>query len=156
MPPQGGLYLLTGEQIRAGRALLHWEQATLAERSGVSTDTIKRLEKIDGPLRAQYETVVAIQRALEFAGIQLLDNGGIRRVASRNVLIAQRIAKEIEGFVMKSFDAALMADPELFDHGDDRVINVLANMFKGRLGLKAIVSRILPSETPAHGDKSAD
>ena len=37
-------------QIKAARALLAWSQEELAEKSGVSTPTVKRLESSDGPL----------------------------------------------------------------------------------------------------------
>ena len=42
--------LLTGEQIRAGRAILRIEQSALAKASGVSLETIKRLERMRGPV----------------------------------------------------------------------------------------------------------
>jgi DNA-binding XRE family transcriptional regulator len=61
--------LTTKAQLRAGRALLGWPQATLAERAGVSLPTIKRLEPGDGLLSANHQTVVALQRALENAGV---------------------------------------------------------------------------------------
>ena len=46
--------------------------------AGVSVETIKRLEKLDGPLlSANGKTIAAIQRALETAGILFIDaNGG--------------------------------------------------------------------------------
>ena len=44
--------LSTGEQIRAARAILRMEQTTLAAKAGVSVETVKRLEKFDGPLEA--------------------------------------------------------------------------------------------------------
>lgn len=64
--------MLTAEQIRAARAMLRWEQSTLAEASGVSVETIKRLEKMDGPLlETRVKTLSAIQQALEAAGVEL-------------------------------------------------------------------------------------
>ena len=72
-----GRGLLTSEQIRAGRALLRWEQRHLAEASGVSLPTIKRLEAQPGPLGGQLRTVEALQRALEAAGVEFIpENGG--------------------------------------------------------------------------------
>jgi hypothetical protein len=41
----------------------------LSERSGVSLPTIKRLEPGDGTLSANHNTVVALERALEAAGV---------------------------------------------------------------------------------------
>jgi transcriptional regulator with XRE-family HTH domain len=66
-----------GEQLRAGRALLKWKQADLANISGVSLPTIKRLEAKNGPLNGHTTTFSALQLALENAGIQFIpENGG--------------------------------------------------------------------------------
>ncbi|MBO9168421.1 helix-turn-helix domain-containing protein [Rhizobium sp. L245/93] len=70
--------MLTAEQIRAARALVRMEQKDLAERSGVSLPSIKRLEQMDGPLTAtRVSTVEAIKSALEAVGIEFIpENGG--------------------------------------------------------------------------------
>jgi transcriptional regulator with XRE-family HTH domain len=68
---------VTSEQIRAARALLRWEQAQLAEASGVSLSSIKRLEGQPGPLSANRPTIDSLRRALESAGIEFIpENGG--------------------------------------------------------------------------------
>ena len=67
----------TSEQIRAARALLRWEQSQLAEASGVSLSSIKRLEGQPGPLNANKPTIESLRRALETAGIEFIpENGG--------------------------------------------------------------------------------
>jgi len=70
--------MLTSEQIRAARALLRMEQKDLAEKSGVSLPSIKRLEGMDGDLTAtRVSTVDAIKKALEAAGVLFIpENGG--------------------------------------------------------------------------------
>ncbi|RVC63790.1 transcriptional regulator [Mesorhizobium sp.] len=69
--------MLTSEQLRAARALLQWDQKRLALASKVSTATIKRLEPLSGPLRANQVTVEALRRALEAAGVEFIpENGG--------------------------------------------------------------------------------
>ena len=69
--------LLTSEQVRAARALLQWDQKTLAEKSKVSIATIKRLEPLPGVLKANKLTIEALQRALEGAGVEFIpENGG--------------------------------------------------------------------------------
>lgn len=60
---------LTGEQIRAARALARIEQAHLAQHSGLSLETIKRLERIRGPVDANSRTLKAICEAFERLGI---------------------------------------------------------------------------------------
>lgn len=67
---------VTSEQIRAGRALLRWEQKDLAEASKVSLPSIKRLEIQPGALAAQERTVAAIRAALESAGVVFVDENG--------------------------------------------------------------------------------
>lgn len=69
--------MLTSEQIRAARMLLRWEQKDLAERSGVSLPSIKRLETKPGQISAHQSTLEAIQAALEAAGVHFItENGG--------------------------------------------------------------------------------
>jgi DNA-binding XRE family transcriptional regulator len=72
---------MTAEQLRAARAFLRWEQSMLAEKAGVSVETVKRLEKMDGPLlTVRAATVVAIQAAFEREGMELTNGGepGVR------------------------------------------------------------------------------
>ena len=68
---------LTSEQIRAARMLLRWEQRDLAEASGISLPSVKRLETQPGPLSAQERTLTELRRALEKAGVEFIaENGG--------------------------------------------------------------------------------
>lgn len=68
--------MLNAAQMRAGRALLEWSQQDLADRSGISLPTIKRMEKV-GPGRSAGDTVEAVLSALEGAGVQFIpENGG--------------------------------------------------------------------------------
>lgn len=58
--------LLSSEQLRAARAALRWEQSTLAERSGISVETIKRLERVEGGFtKTRLGTLSALQKAFE-------------------------------------------------------------------------------------------
>jgi transcriptional regulator with XRE-family HTH domain len=69
--------MISSEQIRAARALLRWEQKDLAEASGVSLPSIKRLETQPGQLAAQPRTVDDLRKALEKAGVEFIaENGG--------------------------------------------------------------------------------
>ncbi|MEI5682188.1 helix-turn-helix transcriptional regulator [Mesorhizobium sp. CCNWLW179-1] len=72
-----GTVELTSDQVRAARALLKWDQKTLAERSKVSVATIKRLEPLSGTIKANKVTVDALRRALEAGGVEFIpENGG--------------------------------------------------------------------------------
>ena len=77
MPERLDSLAITSELIRAARALLRWEQRDLAQASGVSLPTIKRLEVTPGILAAHSSTVTALRRALESAGVEFTDGGGL-------------------------------------------------------------------------------
>ena len=64
--------MLSGVQIRAARALLGWDQARLAERAGVSTITVKRLEAAGEDIHAHFATVLKVKTAFEDAGVMFL------------------------------------------------------------------------------------
>jgi transcriptional regulator with XRE-family HTH domain len=64
--------MISGVQIRAGRALLGWDQARLAEAAGVSIITIKRLEAAGEEIHAQFSTVIKVKSAFENAGVLFL------------------------------------------------------------------------------------
>lgn len=70
--------LISSAQLRAARALLRLDQSDLAKSSGVSVETIKRLEKMEGPLLAATGTTLAkLQSALTEAGVIFIDPNGI-------------------------------------------------------------------------------
>lgn len=56
-------------QVKAARAMLGWSQSDLAERSGVSLPTLKRLESADGDLGGRSDTSDKILTALSEGGI---------------------------------------------------------------------------------------
>ena len=63
-------------QIKAARALLAWSQEHMAEKSGVSIPTVKRLESDDGALGGRAETGTRIITALEAAGVIFVEENG--------------------------------------------------------------------------------
>ena len=72
--------MLTSEQIWAARAMLRVDQKELAERSGISIETVKRIERTPGFISAYTSTVDALQRTLEAAGVEFTngDRPGVR------------------------------------------------------------------------------
>lgn len=72
--------VVTGEQLRGARAMARIEQRELAQKAGVSVDTIKRLERTVGPISANVNTMASIVRSLEEAGIEFTNGGkpGVR------------------------------------------------------------------------------
>ncbi|NIA68493.1 helix-turn-helix transcriptional regulator [Pelagibius litoralis] len=76
--------LKTRAQLRAARALLDWTQQDLADRSGISSRSIKRLETGEGLLAIRLDTLEKLQAALESAGVLFIPaNGGGPGVRTR-------------------------------------------------------------------------
>ena len=69
---------MTADQLRAARAMLRMDQSALAVASGLSVETIKRLEGMEGQLsETRVATINAIRAALEKAGVEFIaENGG--------------------------------------------------------------------------------
>lgn len=74
---------MTGNQLRAGRALLGLTQAEVAAAAKLSIPTVKRAEG-QGEVSASAEAVAAIRGTLEAAGVVFLaENGNGPGVALR-------------------------------------------------------------------------
>jgi transcriptional regulator with XRE-family HTH domain len=88
----------TGEQLRAARAALKMDQSELAELSGVSVDTIKRLERMEGQLSANTKTIAALRYVLTSAGVVFTpENGVAAGVALRKEPPAEIRARKARG-----------------------------------------------------------
>ena len=73
--------LTTGNQLRAARGLVDMDQITLARLAGVSANTIRSMEaRRTETLTSGLDTVRAVQKALEDAGVEFLNHGrpGVR------------------------------------------------------------------------------
>lgn len=73
--------LSTGNQLKAARALAGMDQVELAKRAKISVTTVSNMEGVAGDiLRSSFETVRAVQQALESAGIEFTngDSPGVR------------------------------------------------------------------------------
>lgn len=66
---------ITGRQIKAARALLGWSRKELAERTGVTSETVQVVEKDDVALDALASTRSRLCRTLEGGGISFLNGG---------------------------------------------------------------------------------
>ena len=67
--------MVTGSQIRMARAALRWSAKDLAERAGVSWETIQRMET-RGTEPSRSGNVESVRAALESAGVQFIDQNG--------------------------------------------------------------------------------
>jgi PAS domain S-box-containing protein len=63
---------LTGAQIRAARAILNWSVKEIADASGVSVSTIRRMEEHDGASNMRPDCIASVRRAFEDAGVEFL------------------------------------------------------------------------------------
>jgi transcriptional regulator with XRE-family HTH domain len=66
--------IISGNQIRAARALLNWSQRELSIKSRVAFGTIQRMERFDGPIGSRTETLGKVVAVLEKAGIEFLND----------------------------------------------------------------------------------
>lgn len=67
---------ITGNQIRAARSLLGLEQVALAEKAGVSTNTIRNMEAAGTHrVRVRTDTLDAVTDALKANGAVFIDDG---------------------------------------------------------------------------------
>ena len=74
------IFRISIRQVKAARELLGWKQTDLADASGLSIVTIRRLEAQTGELGGREDTVAAIRSALEFPGVEFTngDAPGVR------------------------------------------------------------------------------
>ena len=63
--------MLTPAQLRAARALVGWSRETLAEKAGVSAQTVTGFELLGAD--SKISTLHKIKRALEAVGVQFID-----------------------------------------------------------------------------------
>lgn len=68
--------MIKPEQIRAARALLDWSTAELARQTGLTVNGINKIER--GHVQAHRDTVDKLGSVFEAAGIEFLDNQGVR------------------------------------------------------------------------------
>ncbi|WP_246727975.1 helix-turn-helix domain-containing protein [Rhizobium leguminosarum] len=67
---------ITGYQIRAARSLVGIEQVALAEKAGVSANTIRNMEAFGAErVKVRTDTLDAVTDALKQAGVIFVDEG---------------------------------------------------------------------------------
>lgn len=64
--------MITPSQLRAARALLGWDQKTLASLSELSLPTIQRMESSVEMVRGNVDSLTKIMNALAFAGVEMI------------------------------------------------------------------------------------
>lgn len=94
MPENHNHRLAYAAQIRAARALLNWSQGELAERAGISKQSVNRIE--NGVLDAKLSTLNAVMDALREAGVEMgsKPNGAIHLEIMTDRIAAQEDTAE--------------------------------------------------------------
>jgi transcriptional regulator with XRE-family HTH domain len=77
--------MITSSQLRAARALMGVDQKQLAELSGLSVPTIQRMEASGGLVRGNVDSLMRLVRALNVAGIELIDEGAASAGGGRGI-----------------------------------------------------------------------
>ena len=67
---------LTVEQMRMARAALGWSFETMAEKCGVSSRTLRRIESEGGLQNATNANLRLIRETLQAAGIEFIGDAG--------------------------------------------------------------------------------
>ena len=139
---------VTGEQIRAARAMLGWEQTELAERANVSVKTIKRLEATNGRVEAHSEWTV--KNALELGGIEFVGehdwrdrNDGVRFAKDKTGKLRRDIVEETARWLDITLKIKTDEDGDFFERSTDDVVNaIVAEVRDGvRKSLKDTLNR---------------
>ena len=79
--------MIYAAQIRAARALLNWSQGDLAERAGISKQSVNRIE--NGSMDARFSTMTALNDAIRGAGVEMGEDasGTVRLSVARERLL---------------------------------------------------------------------
>ena len=93
--------MLTSVQCRLARALLDWSVKTLAERSQVHWDTIRRFEKGESVTRRG--TVVSLKATLEQHGVAFTNGGMVELRLDRDDAAPRKAAAKPNGLLREEF-----------------------------------------------------
>lgn len=109
--------LITPEQVRAARALLRLDQATLARNAGISVVTLRRLEDQHGLSKVALTTVDAVRQVLEKAGAEFIDRGVRRTPLSADEIeaIKQNVDRIVARHAIATANFPPLTDDELYD-----------------------------------------
>lgn len=82
--------MITGSQLRAARALLGLDQRELARLSGLSPQTVQRMEACEGSVRAVVDSLEKVMTAISAAGVELIVEGAPSQGVGRGVRLIDR------------------------------------------------------------------
>ena len=77
--------MLSPAQMKAARALIEWDQRTLAKAAGVSLPTIQRMEASEQYVRANVDTLMKVLGAFDRGGVEVITQGAVSAATGRGV-----------------------------------------------------------------------
>lgn len=110
-----GMPMISIEQVKAARALLDWSQDDLAKAAGLSKPSINTLERRLANPKA--DTMRAIQRALEEAGVEFIEDTGVKLSQSTLKTKVFEGENSLITLVNDIFDTLVGTDKELMISG---------------------------------------
>jgi len=81
--------MITSDQIRAARALLRWSAKDLADRAGISLNTVQRMEASTGSPRGLNKNLEAVREVLVASGIELINQGEYQGIGGYGVRLKE-------------------------------------------------------------------
>lgn len=138
----------TGEQFRAARAMLGWEQSELAERANVSVKTIKRLEATNGRVEAHSE--YSVKGALELGGIEFIGDhdwkdrsDGVRFAKDRTGKLRRKIVEQATTWLKVDLELKTRNDPDFLERSTAEITEaVMAAIREGvERGIRETLNR---------------
>ena len=112
----------------------------LAKKAGVSVETIKRLERRNGALNAQKETLAAIKKTLEREGIEFLDEEqekfagpGLRIVNDWKKVFRREMREACDDFLTASFYMHEEDETDFSRRGHEYIMNAVLEDFTNEL-----------------------
>lgn len=122
------------EQIRAARGLLNLSQKELAEKAGISLNSLNNIER--GVARPRVDSLESIQKALEREGVEFLDGNGVRPAGEHfeiEKIEGADVIDLLRKFYREFLDTFPIGDGEVlyigidnsrFEHRDDEKLKV--------------------------------
>lgn len=138
--------MISIEQIKAARALLDWTQDDLAQAAGLSKPSINTLERrISNP---KMDTMNAIQRALEAAGVEFTEGPGVKLRSSVLKTSVWEGEDSLFRLVNDIFETLVGTGKELMiagvdeskykELGGDRILKEIEKRLKHNIGTKLL------------------
>ena len=99
MSEQFHMKAITGEQLRAARAMLRLDQKQFAVLTHLTLSAIRRMERSRGPIAAAPGMIEALRHALEAAGVEIIDAGPYTGIGGPGVrLKGEPVAADVIDF----------------------------------------------------------